>query len=68
MHRWLIGICALLAVFGWMVLSGIVHLAVEVAKIVAYGAFGIAAILLVIGVITYSKVKGMLSDQPHPRT
>jgi hypothetical protein len=66
MHRWLIGFFLLFAVMGWMVLSGTIHLAAEAAKLVAYGAFGIAAILLALGLYAFTKVKGMLHDQPHP--
>lgn len=60
MHRWLIGLFVVFMAFGWMVLSGIIHLAVEAAKLVAYGAFGIAILLLGLGLLAYTKVKGAL--------
>lgn len=61
MHRWLLGICVMSLAFGWMVLSGIVHIAAEAMKVVAYGAFGLAAILFLLGVLAYNKVKGSLA-------
>ncbi|RYZ97678.1 MAG: hypothetical protein EOP11_21725 [Proteobacteria bacterium] len=65
MQRWLIGFFVLFAAFGWMVLSGIVHIAAEMVKLVAYGAFGLAAVLLVAGLLAYGKIKSSMGgDRP----
>jgi hypothetical protein len=61
MHKWLFGFFVAFTALGYLVISGALHLAEAMVKIVAYGAFGLALLFLLGGFFAFSKVKSSLS-------
>ena len=58
MEKWFIAAGVAFLALGWLVLSGVFHLAGELIKIGAYGAFGFAVVSFVLGGYLYLRLKG----------